>query len=70
MLSLPYVSDPPLRTEVLDDWTGTMDRIRNPEQTRYVWYAEVSAGETTIWANFQGADDAKKLLESLGTNDR
>ena len=38
-------SDPPLRTEVLDDWTGTSDRVRDPEQTRYVWYAEVGADE-------------------------
>ena len=41
--SLSGVSDPPLRTEVIDDWTGTTDRIRDPEQTRYVWYAEVGA---------------------------
>jgi hypothetical protein len=38
-VSLPDVSDPPLRTEVLDDWTMTPDRVRNPEQTRYLWYA-------------------------------
>ena len=50
------VSDPPLRTEMIDDWTGTVDRIRNPEQTQLVWYAEVGADQTTIWANFQGAD--------------
>ena len=48
------VSDPPLRTEMIDDWTGTVDRIRNPEQTQLVWYAEVGADETTIWANFPG----------------
>ena len=35
---------------------ATTDRIRDPEQTRHVWYAEVGADETTIWANFQGAD--------------
>ena len=57
------VSDPPLRTEVLDDWTGTTDRIREPEQTRYVWYADVGADETTIWANFQGADPNRELVE-------
>jgi len=57
------VSDPPLRTEVLDDWTGTTDRIREPEQTRYVWYAEVGADETTIWANFQDADPNRELVE-------
>src|SRR3954464_7174556 len=63
VLSLAEVSDPPLRTEVLDDWTGTTDRIRDPEQTRHVWYAEVRADETTIWANFQGADPNQELVE-------
>ena len=57
------VSDPPRRTEVLDDWTGTPDAVRDPEQTRYVWYAEVGPEETTIWANFQGADPNEELAE-------
>src|SRR5215212_8436430 len=61
--SLQQVSDPPLRTEVLDDWTELLDRVRNPEQTRYVWYAEVGDGATTIWANFQGADPNAELVE-------
>jgi hypothetical protein len=61
--SLPDVSDPPLRTEVLDDWTTTPDPVRNPEQTRYLWYAEVGSEETTIWANFQGADPNEELVE-------
>jgi len=63
VLSLPEVPDPPRRTEILDDWTGTTDRVRDPEQTRYVWYAEVGAEETTIWANFQGADPNRELVE-------
>jgi Right handed beta helix region/Protein of unknown function (DUF1565) len=63
VLSLDEVSDPPLRTEVLDDWTEVMDRVRNPEQTRYVWYAEVGDDSTTIWANFQGADPNAELVE-------
>ena len=63
VLSLQEVSDPPLRTEVLDDWTGLPDRVRNPEQTRYVWYAEVGDDATTIWANFQGADPNAELVE-------
>jgi hypothetical protein len=63
VLSLSAVSDPTLRTEVLDDWTGTTDRVRDPEQTRHVWYAEVGADETTIWANFQGADPNAELVE-------
>jgi Right handed beta helix region/Protein of unknown function (DUF1565) len=63
VMSLPEVSDPPLRTEVIDDWTGTVDPIRNPEQTRYVWYAEVGDEQTTIWANFQGVNPNEELVE-------
>jgi hypothetical protein len=63
VLSLAEVADPPLRTEVLDVWTGTPDRVRDPEGTRYVWYAEVGAEDTTIWANFQGADPNRELVE-------
>ena len=55
--------DPPLRTEAIDDWTGVTDPIRDPEQTQHVWYAEVGADETTIWANFQGADPNSELVE-------
>ena len=57
------VADPPLRTEVVDHWTGVTDRVRNPEQTRHVWYAEVGHDTTTIWANFQGADPNTELVE-------
>ena len=57
------LDDPPLRTEVLDNWTALPDRVRDPEQTRLVWYAEVGADETTIWANFQGADPNAELVE-------
>ena len=57
------VNDPPLRTEVIDDWTGVTVPIRDPEQTQFVWYAEVGADETTIWANFQDADPNAELVE-------
>ena len=57
------VTDPPLRTEITDHWTRTTDRVRNPGQTRLVWYAEVGADATTIWANFQGADPNAELVE-------
>jgi hypothetical protein len=63
VVSREDVEDPPRRAEVLDDWTGTMDRVRDPEQTRFVWYAEVGPDETTIWANFQGADPNAQLAE-------
>jgi hypothetical protein len=57
------VTDPPLRTEIQDDWTRTTDRVRQPEQTRLVWYAEVGADTTTVWANFAGADPNAELVE-------
>ncbi len=57
------VSDPPLRTEMTDHWTGTVDPIRDPAQTQLVWHAEVSADRTTLWANFQGADPNAELVE-------
>jgi hypothetical protein len=57
------LADPPLRKEVVDHWTGVTDRVRNPEQTRLVWYAEVGDASTTIWANFQGADPNAELVE-------
>jgi hypothetical protein len=57
------VADPQPRKEVIDNWTNLADRVRNPEQTRLVWYAEVSAEATTIWANFQGADPNAELVE-------
>jgi hypothetical protein len=57
------VTDPPLRTVVVDHWTGLESRVPNPEQTRLVWYAEVGGTSTTIWANFQGADPNAELVE-------
>jgi hypothetical protein len=57
------VADPQLRTEVEDNWTRVTDRVRNPEQTKLVWYSEVGADTTTIWANFQGADPNAELVE-------
>lgn len=63
VLDVADVADPPLRTKVVDDWTGTPDRIRDPERTRQVWFARVGGDETTIWANFQGADPNESLVE-------
>ncbi len=57
------LADAPLRTEVIDRWTGAPDRVRNPEQTSLVWYAEIKDEATTIWANFQGADPNAELVE-------
>ncbi|GAA1845521.1 right-handed parallel beta-helix repeat-containing protein [Microlunatus capsulatus] len=61
--SLAEVSDPPRRTEVVDTWTGTVDRVRDPEQTRRVWYAEVGPERTTLWVHFGAADPNASLVE-------
>ncbi|MET0419288.1 MAG: right-handed parallel beta-helix repeat-containing protein, partial [Actinoplanes sp.] len=61
--SADEVADPPLRTEAVDDWTGAPDKVRNPSQTQLVWHAEVGPYETTIWANFSGADPNAELVE-------
>ena len=57
------VSNPPLRTEMIDNWTGTVDKIRNPAQTQLVWNAEVGPDQTTVWANFPGTDPNAELVE-------
>lgn len=60
---LVAVSDPPLRREAVDGWTGTCEPLLDPDQTRYVWYAEVGPNTTTVWANFQGANPNSELVE-------
>ena len=60
--SIAEVADPPLRTEVVDNWTGITDPIRDPEQTQRVWYAEVGDQATIIWANFFGTDPNVELV--------
>ena len=57
------VTDPPRRTEAVDGWTETSEPISDPDQTRYVWYAEPGETATTLWANFQGADPNVALVE-------
>ncbi len=39
------------------------EKSKNPEQSLYQWYAQVSDKETTIWANFQNYDPNKELVE-------
>lgn len=61
--SYKQLADPVARTETTDLWTHKKVLLPNPQQTTYVWYAEVSHGYTTIFANFQGADPNKELVE-------
>jgi len=44
-------------------WKTYREPIANPDDTIYQWYAEVDADNTCIWANFQGADPNKELVE-------
>jgi alpha-L-arabinofuranosidase len=55
--------NPSVKTEVLDHWTQKIVPVHNQEQTKYVWYAEVDPQNTTIYANFQGADPNSELVE-------
>jgi hypothetical protein len=55
--------DPEVKTEIKDDWTGEIGAVRNPEQTKYLWYVEVGDEKTTIYANFHQADPTEELVE-------
>lgn len=54
---------PEVKTEVLDHWTRQIVPVHNLEQTKYVWFAEVNIDTTSIYANFQGADPNRELVE-------
>ncbi|RXW31334.1 right-handed parallel beta-helix repeat-containing protein [Propioniciclava flava] len=54
---------PERRDTIVDDRTGQIVAIEDPDATRYVWYAEVGEHETTIWANFHEADPTAELVE-------
>ncbi|MDR1398945.1 MAG: right-handed parallel beta-helix repeat-containing protein [Treponema sp.] len=57
------LKNPPIRTEILDNWTNEIVPIKNPEQTKYVWFAVVEKETTTIFANFHNANPNKELVE-------
>lgn len=61
--SYEQLANPSIRTEVLDHWTKEIVPVHNLEQTKFVWFAEVTPETTTIYANFQGADPNKELVE-------
>jgi len=54
---------PVIKTEVMDHWTKKIVPVNNQEQTKYVWFPQVDAENTTIYANFQGADPNEELVE-------
>ena len=57
------VTNPPLRSEVTDDWTGVTEQVSEPARTQLVWYAEVEDDATRVWANFHGADPNANTVE-------
>jgi len=57
------LAGPQPRLTAVDRWTGVSVAVPEPEASTYVWYAEVGDEVTTIWANFQGADPNKELVE-------
>lgn len=61
--SYEALKNPAVRTEVLDNWTDEVVPVKNPEQTKYLWFSVVDAENTTIFANFHGADPNKELVE-------
>ncbi len=55
--------NPVIRTETLDHWTNQMTAIKNPAQTKYLWFAEVEEDTTTIYADFHEFDPNQELVE-------
>ena len=61
--NLDEVKNPPAKTTVLDNWTEETVPVKNPEQTKYRYFAQVDEKNTTIHANFHDADPNKELVE-------
>jgi hypothetical protein len=62
--SLDEVKNPVVRTGVHGlRWFKTDELILHPEQTIYQWCCETDEENTTIYANFQGADPNQELVE-------
>lgn len=55
--------EPSVRNDVLDHWTNKNTPIHNPEQTKFVWFAEVEDDYTTIYANFHNYNPNEELVE-------
>lgn len=57
------LKNPSGKKEVLDYWRKEMVPVLNEEQTKYVWFSEVDADNTTIYANFNGVNPNNELVE-------
>jgi hypothetical protein len=62
--SLAEVKNPVRReTGFCPPWTKHPEPLLHPEDSIYQWYAESDADYTTLYANFQGADPNRELVE-------
>jgi len=61
--TLDQVHNPQKQTEVLDHWTNKIVPVRQPEQTKFVWFAEVDETTTIIYANFHEFNPNEELVE-------
>ena len=61
--SYEHLFKPELRDKVLDNWTQEMSPLKNPEQTKYLWFAIVDDCNTTIFANFHDSDPNNETVE-------
>lgn len=61
--TLDEVKNPQKRFEMTPPYHTKPQKILEPEQTIYQWYCEVDNENTTIYANFQGADPNQELVE-------
>lgn len=61
--TLDQVHNPQEQTEILDHWTKKIVPVRQPEQTKFVWFAEVDETSTVIIANFHGFNPNEELVE-------
>lgn len=57
------VTNPVTVTELVDGWTRKTVAAHDPEQTKYVWFAEVDEDNTTVFANFHKYDPNQELIE-------
>lgn len=61
--SYEQLLNPNIQTEVLDHWTRKIVPVHNPEQTKFIWYAEVTDENTTIYANFHEYNPNEEVVE-------
>lgn len=63
-VSLDQVYHPEIRyVSPHETWGGREEKIKEPERTMYQWYVETDAEKTVIYANFQGADPNREMVE-------